>query len=225
MAGCKLIDVRWLDVNKAALGEPPDVQSRCVAKEFATTRRDDIFAGTPSLESAKLLLSIAATGAQTHQKQIMVMDAKRAFLHAQVTEEISISLSPEALSGDETEPVVGRLRKALYGNRNAPQNWQDRIAKVFRQYGFEPGHANPCLFRHATRDILVSIHVDDFLCLARRGGLERLRKKLSSEFEYKSAILGNGSGRLMKSGIWAGVSSFAAMASHTSMTRDTLKRS
>ena len=133
VAGCKLIDVRWLDVDKAAPGEASDVQSRCVAKEFATSQRDDIFAGTPSLESAKLLLSMAATGNSKHRKQVMVMDVERAFLHAPMTEEMYINLPSEALSSGETEPMVGILRKALYGTRNAPQSWQEHITTILVQ--------------------------------------------------------------------------------------------
>ena len=76
--GVKILDVRWVDTEKADLGMPSNVKSRCVVKDFATTIRDDLFAGTPALEAAKLIISLVASsrgGGLAPQKRIMVMDA------------------------------------------------------------------------------------------------------------------------------------------------------
>ena len=54
--GAKLIDVRWLDTNRAGPGQPPDVRSRCVAKEFADKCKDELFAGTAALDSIRALI-------------------------------------------------------------------------------------------------------------------------------------------------------------------------
>ena len=82
--GAKILDVRWVDIGKADLGMPSNVKSRCVVKEFATTIRDDLFAGTPALEAVKLIISLVASSRRglAPQKRIMVMDVKGAFLHA-----------------------------------------------------------------------------------------------------------------------------------------------
>ena len=47
------IRVRWVDTINARPGDPPDVRSRLVAKQFAVGERGDIFAATPSLEAIK----------------------------------------------------------------------------------------------------------------------------------------------------------------------------
>ena len=60
-AGKKPIGVRWVDINKGdALN--PEYRPRLVAKDFKRgAKRDDLFAGTPPLETLKLLLRWAVT--------------------------------------------------------------------------------------------------------------------------------------------------------------------
>ena len=53
----------------------------------------------------------------------MTMDVKRAFLYAPVQREIFIELPEEALDEQDGD-VVGKLEKAMYGTRNAAQNWE-----------------------------------------------------------------------------------------------------
>ena len=51
----KLINGRWLDVNKGD-STNPDVRSRYVGKEFATGVDATLYAGTPPLEALKLIM-------------------------------------------------------------------------------------------------------------------------------------------------------------------------
>ena len=68
-----------------------------------------------------------------------------------------------------------------------------------QKLGFTSGRANPCVFRHSGRDLVVSVHVDDFLCLGDDSGLRWLRTQLQREFDCTSLILGEGEneGRLV----------------------------
>ena len=134
--------------------------------EIARSKRDDLFAGTPTLEAFKLLVYKLASsnGGYAPRKCLMVMDVKRAFLHAQVTREIYIELPEEAKNEDDGD-VDGKLLKSLYGTRDAPQNWQAYVDSLMRELGFLPGVAHPCVYRHTVRDLQVVVHVDDFACL------------------------------------------------------------
>ena len=110
-----------------------------------------------------------------------------------MTREVYITLPEEAQIGD-TEPMVGRLRKAMYGTRDAPQNWQTHVTAILKQMGFTAGKANPCIFQHGGRDLQVSVHVDDFLCAGVREDLDWFRQQLGKHFDSTSSILGPGSG-------------------------------
>ena len=73
-------------------------------------------------------------------------------------------------------------------------DWQEHITKVLARLGFRPGRANPCVFRHERRKMLISVHVDDFLVLGLPAKLEWFKSELGKEFQYKAATLGEGEG-------------------------------
>ena len=100
--GKKIIGTRWLDVDKGS-ASCPDVRSRCVAKDFNTNAQDDLFAATPALEGVKSLISMTSSSADGWEptERILVLDIKRAFLHAPVTREVFIELPEEARGGDK----------------------------------------------------------------------------------------------------------------------------
>ena len=190
--GAKAIGVRWLDVNMANPGEKPDVRARCVAKEYNTSDRDDIFAGTPALEAVRLMLSSVATTETGHApryRRLMIMDVKRAFLHAAIKGEMFIELPEEAMEG-ESRDMIGLLKRAMYGTREAPQCWQEHITAIIVGMGFKEGKANPCVFHHPQRDVTISVHVDDLLCAGTEVELRRLQADLQKHFESTATILG-----------------------------------
>ena len=53
--------MKRLDQDKAPKGQAPDIRGRCVVKDIAYSKRNDIFTGTPSLEALKLLVSKLAS--------------------------------------------------------------------------------------------------------------------------------------------------------------------
>ena len=100
--------------------ENPDVRSRYVGKEFATGVDATLYAGTPPLEALKLILGIAANhGKKMH---VMLNDVKRAYFHAEAQRELYVDIPKE--DPDWSPDVVGRLRLALYGTRDAAMLWQ-----------------------------------------------------------------------------------------------------
>ncbi len=58
--GKRPIGARWVDVNKGDDAKP-EYRSRLVAQEINDSKREDLFAATPPLESKKILLSLAVT--------------------------------------------------------------------------------------------------------------------------------------------------------------------
>ena len=86
--------------------------------------------------------------------------------------------------------LLGKLRKAMYGTRDAPAVWQKVVKEAMLSLGFVCSSSNPSVFRHERRDILVVTHVDDFLCCAQRDDLDWLWKSLSKRYTLKSKVLG-----------------------------------
>ena len=72
-SAAKLVGVTWVDVWKST-----EVRSRLCAQEFAAGDiRDDLFAGTPPLAIARMLVSLAA---QDRSLKLMAADVSCAFL-------------------------------------------------------------------------------------------------------------------------------------------------
>ena len=87
---------RWVDVNKGDRTRPV-IRSRWVAKEFATYKSAEFFAATPPLEALRMMISHAASGRTNGRggRKILVIDARKAHLHAMAGREVFVDLPPE----------------------------------------------------------------------------------------------------------------------------------
>ena len=59
-----------------------------------------------------------------------------------------------------------------------------------REWGFEVGRCNPCMYQHVSRKIRCLVHGDDFVCVGRPEDLKWLKAKLSVRFEVKTTTVG-----------------------------------
>ena len=70
------------------------------------------------------------------------IDVRRAYFHAKARREIYVELPPE----DSAPGKCGRLLKAMYGTRDAAQNWENACCEELEKLGFVRGKATPCAF-------------------------------------------------------------------------------
>jgi hypothetical protein len=82
---------------------------------------------------------------------------------------------------------VCKLKKALYGMKQAPRAWYSRIDTYLQQMGFEKSEADPNLYYIVVgEDPLILVLYVDYLFIT---GAERLivgcNESLASEFEMK----------------------------------------
>ena len=73
-----------------------------------------------------------------------------------------MELSPEGPLAVEGK-YVGRLERALYGTRDAPQLLQRELESTLKDLGFKDSRLHPRFFYHQGRDIALVSHVDDLL--------------------------------------------------------------
>ena len=94
-------------------------------------------------------------------------------------------------AGETTLDTVGKLLASLYGTRDASANWQEKVAKCMKEWGFVTGMYNPCMFRHPSRDTLCLVHGDDFVSVGCSETLRWMKTKLQGRFEIKTATVGS----------------------------------
>jgi len=189
----KFIGTRWVDHNKGT-AESPEVRSRLVGQEFARGEvRDDLFAATPPLLASRMLLSATASRSRhgPGDHRIMLLDVKKAFLYGKIQRKVYIEL-PKEDPKSESGRYVGRLIKAMYGTRDAPQVWQAEVRRTMEELGFKPLVSTPCVYVNRETGVRAVAHVDDFLCAGPRGRLEEFKEELMKRYQMKGQMLGPG---------------------------------
>ena len=177
----KFVKVKWVRTKKGG-----GVRCRLVAQELGYGERlDELFAGTPSLGSVRMALTHAMK--KPHHK-IMVMDVKCAFLYGEIRRNVYIELPhTDPRYGDGS--VVGKLKKAMYGTRDAPQIWSQVVQEAMESLGYKQSAFQPAVYYHPELDVIVVVHVDDFLATGDGKLLDVLYTELSKKFEIKRKML------------------------------------
>ena len=93
----KFIGVRWVDTNKGTK-EEQKVRSRLVGQEYATgPRQDELYAPTPPLAAARLMLSMCASRGKGGPGDwiTLLLNVKKAFLYSRISRTVYIELPSE----------------------------------------------------------------------------------------------------------------------------------
>ena len=128
-----------------------------------------------------LLSHAAAEGLQMHQ-----LDVETAFLNGPVVEELYVR-EPKGYERGHPGQVL-RLRKAVYGLRQAARQWFLELVKLMDQMGMRQCTADPCLFMADVdgERIYVLVYVDDILLIARtRAHLDTTKGQIMAAFKSR----------------------------------------
>ena len=191
------ISVRWVDVNK---GDDlnPRYRSRLVARQLKAHDRSgaSFFAPTPPLEALRTVLSLAATTVGTwrpchdpvseRRTQISLLDISRAYFNAKVDPGSATYVQlPEEDKDAETK--CARLLRHMYGTRAAADGWQEEYSVfLVETLKFRQGAATPCIFRHPTKEIVVTVHGDDFTAVGPKSDLDWYEEAMRGNYELTS---------------------------------------
>ena len=102
-----------------------------------------MFAATPPVEALRMIVSWAAswTHQQEEKRAVMACDISRAFFHAEAGPNMYVELPEE--DQEPGKDLVGKLRLALYGTREAAAAWQKEVSKHLTQIGLKKSDFNP----------------------------------------------------------------------------------
>ncbi|CAL2237756.1 unnamed protein product [Prunus armeniaca] len=184
----KTVGCRWVFTLKhKADGSIDRYKARLVAKGYTQTYGVDYtetFAPVAKLNTVRVLLSLAAN----HDWPLLQFDAKNAFLHGDLKEEIYMD-PPPGIPVTSKKGMVCKLQKSLYGLKQSPRAWFGRFAAFMRKSGYVQSNSDHTLFLKRRKGKLTAliIYVDDMIVTGDdQTEIQSLQKYLASEFEMKS---------------------------------------
>ena len=109
-------------------------------------------------------IRIVLTIALSRGWSVRQLDINNAFLNGILQEEVFMS-QPQGFVDEKHLEYVCRLHKALYGHKQAPRAWFERLHKALLQFGFVSSKADQSLFFRitSTHTTYILVHVDDIL--------------------------------------------------------------
>ncbi|KAI1000077.1 hypothetical protein K3495_g8123 [Podosphaera aphanis] len=133
----------------------------------------------------KLAIALAAKNSlEIHQ-----MDVVAVFLHGDIDGDIYVELLPqwnEILNIQNNGDNVCKLNKSLYGLKQPPRLWQQKLKRVQSKLKFIPLLADEAAYINTRREeaIIIITHVDDSLIISKLSShLDEFKQKISSELD------------------------------------------
>jgi len=109
-------------------------------------------------------MALAALNNYTVQQ----LDVSTAYLHANIDEELYMK-QPEGYEkrNQNGEPLVCKLKKSIYGLKQAGRNWNKLLDQWLKDYKMKPSLADPCLYilnsTESRTFLAITIYVDDII--------------------------------------------------------------
>ena len=121
---------------------------------------DRIFSTVVRISTIRLVLAIAAA----RDYNLTSIDIKQAYLQADLQEDLYMSMPP-GLAGKDSDGnrLIVKLRKSLYGLKQAGREWGQLLTSFLVDYGFTRSSIDVCMYTYHSGSsfIWLLIWVDD----------------------------------------------------------------
>ena len=175
-----IISAKWVYSWKSdEFGNVVRAKARLVARGFGQREGIgffDTFSPCPSVMSVRLLAALACE----LDLHLCHFDAEQAFVQSDLDEVVYIRLPPGcgALSGK-----VVRLRRSLYGLKQASRTWHYHLVRGMKALGSERCEADACVMRLVENggvSVVVVVHVDDIFAIGRKSRCDKFGDDLDA---------------------------------------------
>ncbi|GKE80477.1 retrotransposon protein, putative, ty1-copia subclass, partial [Tanacetum coccineum] len=136
-----------------------------VAKGFTQTYGvdyEETFSPVTGIRAIRILIAITAF----NDYEIWQMDVKTAFLNGLLSEEVYM-VQPEGFVNPKFPNQVCKLKRSIYGHKQASRQWNKRFDDEIKKFGFTQNHDEPCVYLKANGNYItfLILYVDDILIM------------------------------------------------------------
>jgi len=115
------------------------------------------------------------------------MDVNTTFLNGELEEEIYME-QPQGFVHQESEHLVCKLHKSLYGLKQFPRAWNQKLNAFFKSIEVMKNEVDPSVYVAQVGDVkfFIVVYVDDFILVCNnQNKLLQIKEELSQKFEMK----------------------------------------
>ncbi|GKA99798.1 retrotransposon protein, putative, ty1-copia subclass [Tanacetum coccineum] len=140
-------------------------KARLVAKGYTQTPGidyEETFSPVADIRAIRILIAIAAY----YDYEIWQMDVKTAFLNGYLNEEVYME-QPEGFVNPKYPNRVCKLKRSIYGLKQASRQWNKRFDDEIKKFGFSQNADEPCVYLKASGSnvTFLILYVDDILIM------------------------------------------------------------
>ena len=162
----RLVGCKWVyKLKTAADGSIQRYKARLVAQGYTQREGDDyneVYAPVTTSKTLRVLLAVAAAKGL----KLKHIDIKSAYLHADIDEDIYMTLPEGYLDATSREAKCLKLLKSLYGLKQAGHNWHRYLDTTIKDMGLRAIESDECLYVSSTKAgnyFVALVYVDDVI--------------------------------------------------------------
>nr|GFA25100.1 hypothetical protein [Tanacetum cinerariifolium] len=162
----KTIGSKWLFKKKTDMdGNVHIYKARLVAKGYTQTPGidyDETFSLVADIRAIRILIAIVAY----YDYEIWQMDVKTTFLNGYLNEEVYME-QPEGFVNPKYPNRVCKLKRSIYGLKQASRQWNKRFDDEIKKFGFTQNCDEPCIYLKASGSNItfLILYVDNILIM------------------------------------------------------------
>ena len=187
--GVKPIGWKWiLKTKRDSKGYVERYKACLVAKGFTQNEGIDYketFSPISSKDSFKIIMTLVAH----YDLNLHQMNVKTTFLNGDIEETIYI-MQPENFESEESKHLVCKLKKSIYGLKQASHQWYQKFDQVITSFGFKENTVDQCIYHKisGSKFILLVLYVDDILLASSDMGMILCMRELLRESLLPSLV-------------------------------------
>jgi hypothetical protein len=180
--GVKVLKGKWIfTVKRDTHNKPIKCKARYVAcgyDQIYLEHYEHTKASVADSRSFRLVFCLA----NNYHMELAQADVSSAYLNGHLEETIFM-MAPEG-----SDDICWRLKRPLYGLKQAGHNWRQHVDKTLQEAGYQPCDADPGLYfwRTSPKQAFLALHVDDMLIATQDKDLQdKTIKSLQAKYKLK----------------------------------------